>query len=211
MRVLALLAHPDDELACAGTLSRWAHEGHDVVLAIAHVDPRRRAELAAACRILEVPVYGMGALRDDDLSWSRASVIRVEQELEHALRRWDGAEPDLVLTHRETDENTSHGPIAQIARTLVRKNRTGLWECDTPIPGGLNPDGPATNCLVGIDGYQGRKNQACWAYASCVEKYGPAWVGAIRTRDKLNGWLLNMQREGSRFAEAFRVVKQVER
>lgn len=194
MNITCLTAHPDDELAAAGTLARWVDEGHDVRLFVCHVDELRAKELRASAEALGCKLDPM-FWPDDFLSHDKVSVELLEGLI---------GEPDLLLSHRVEDDNTSHVPLARIARTLARKNRMGLWEIDAAIPGGLVTDGRANNCLVDISGYTVPKGYAIGAYLSQVKKYGAGWVDALLGRDSVNGWQCGVED-----AEAFRIVKQV--
>jgi LmbE family N-acetylglucosaminyl deacetylase len=81
-RVLAIYAHPDDpEVACGGTLARWAGEGAEVVLVVvnagdkgsfdAGTDPaelteKRAGEVAAAAEVLELAAFELLGVPDGE-------------------------------------------------------------------------------------------------------------------------------------------------
>ncbi len=112
MNVLALLAHPDDELMCAGTLARLVAEGNPVQLLTLFMD-ERQAEWEACAKTLGIKAgwWSQGAIPEDDFVWSRRTVRTVEQIVPTC---------DLLISHRAEDSNTSHAHIGRIARTLAR-------------------------------------------------------------------------------------------
>jgi LmbE family N-acetylglucosaminyl deacetylase len=194
VNVTALLAHPDDETMAAGTLAKFRDEGHTVTLVTVFTDERAVA-LRKCAKILDVNLIELSC-DESRFVWCQETV----RELEPVVL---GSEPDLLLSHRMADTNTSHVPLAQLARTVCRKNNLSLWEVDVPMPGGLDTDGPANNLLVDIDGQAGRKIAAL----ACYELPYRGWREANSLRDTVNGWLLCM--EPGHMAEAFRIVKAV--
>lgn len=126
MRVLACFAHPDDEsFTSAGTLARFAREGHEVAVLTAtrgengygpdvgdigteELAALRERELRAACTVLRVVDLQIVGLPDGGV---RASRRRLEDEIVAASRRFgadalltfgaDGAygHPDHVAVH----------------------------------------------------------------------------------------------------------------
>lgn len=191
MKVTALLAHPDDELICAGTLARFAAEGHDVRLVTLFMD-ERQAEWEVCAKTLRVEAT-RGFLTEDQYVWSRLTVRNLEA--------WLDTDVDLLIGHRAEDPNTSHGHLGRVARTLARKNRMALWELDQTMPGGINPDAPSPNHFVSIDPQV--KRDAMLSYPSQMARY-PGWLDASAARDAMYGWQI-----GVPAAEAFRIIKSV--
>jgi LmbE family N-acetylglucosaminyl deacetylase len=197
--VAALLAHPDDELMCAGTLAKFRDQGEQVALITAFSDRERTVALHEAAEILDVELIERFS-SEWRFGWTQ-----------EAVRYYDAIVSDLAPTHlighRKADGNTSHVPLAMVLRTIARKNRVALWEIDAALPGALEPEAPAPNLLVGIDAQAERKYRAVERYRS-VGAANPGWRRAIWRRDLYNGWLLNMAEE-EHFAEAFRIHKSV--
>ncbi len=190
MNVTVLLAHPDDELMCAGTMARLATR-HHVTLMTLFVDEERRAEWNQVASILGAEPHSPW-LDEDQFVWSRW-VVRNFETLVPAT--------DLWITHRAEDANTSHGHAARLCQTLARKNRSSVWEIDQSLPGGIV--GAAPNLFVDVSDFYWRKEQAIDAYKSQHERY-PGWAEAIENRDRVYGWEI-----GTQFAEGFTVHKAV--
>lgn len=114
MRILAVGAHPDDlEILCAGTLARFAQDGHKVIM-------------AHACRgdkgHFEIPPDKLAQIREEEAKKS-ASVIGAESiglgidDLELRVERdyimlfielVRKTKPDLILTHHPNDYMPDH-------------------------------------------------------------------------------------------------------
>ena len=116
MRVLAVVAHPDDEtLGCGGWLARLADEGNTVrvFLPLRRSDPRGVEHwdeliesFLKACAVLDVePVLGEPGMDEADADTDvRRLHSLVEPHIEQA---------DMVLTHW-------HGDVHQVHRTVTR-------------------------------------------------------------------------------------------
>jgi LmbE family N-acetylglucosaminyl deacetylase len=201
VNVVALLAHPDDELFCAGTLARYASEGADVTVVTVFTDEDREPELLASVNALGVRADWY-ALDEYAFGWAKSWVERIEPLV--TLRR-----PDLLISHRVEDPNHSHAYLGRIARTLTRRNAWTLFELDQTLTGGLEPDSPAPNLLVDITATVERKRAAIRCYPSQCKRY-PGLERALLARDEANGWQLRMTKAPS-YAEAFRIHKAVVR
>jgi len=192
VNVVCLVAHPDDELMCAGTLARFAAEGNRVRLFVLFTD-ERQDELEACAKTLGVELH-VFARDEARFGWCQEEVRWLEPQIGPC---------DLLISHRVQDNNSSHAPIGQIARTLARKNRMDLWELDQCIPGGFDPDARYPNHFVDITVYAKTKWAAIDCYASQLERY-PGLEGVLHARDQLYGW----QAFGpDAYAEGFRVVR----
>lgn len=190
MDVVALLAHADDELMCAGTLARLVDRDHNVRLLIGCDE--RPSELDASAAAIGCKVERLGVL-EYDFAWSKRWVEHIEPIV---------GRPDLLISHRPNDDNSSHGHLGRIARTIARKNTTSLWEIDQTWPGGLTDHRPP-NLWVDISDQTRRKAAAVSAYPSQLQKYTGLGL-ALAQRDAANGWPL-----GVSAAEGFTVVKAV--
>lgn len=203
MKVCALVAHPDDELMCAGTLARLSASGHGVALVVGlfsdfgpegekqGLREERLNELERSAEAINCDLVGRPVPDEADFAFTQRWV-------QHFDRLVDA---DLLISHRVNDANSSHHHLGMIARTLARKNRTQLWEMDKALPGGTT--GQAPTFFVNIDSAAARKAAAVDAYRSQEKRY-PGLSDAIELRDRLYGWEI-----GCRYAEGFTVVKGV--
>src|SRR5262249_22096639 len=135
--VLAVFAHPDDEVLAAGaTLARYARLGHAVYVAIlgegvtsrfatrqnAQASAEAQAELvrlrdrvAEASRLLGAERCWTYQLPDNRFdSVDLLSVIKVVEELKGQVR------PSVVLTHHPGDMNVDHGVVTDAVLTAFR-------------------------------------------------------------------------------------------
>src|SRR5262245_38629214 len=105
MNILAIGAHPDDiEILCAGTLARYAQQGHTLFMAVftcgdmgdlntppAQLAATRKAEAQASAAILKAKFLWGGVT--DELVFPNEEQRRLMIDL---LRQ---ADPDVILTH----------------------------------------------------------------------------------------------------------------
>lgn len=120
MNVLAVAAHPDDEvLGCGATLARLAREGHAVFVAILAEGATSRARergdvpaaavdaLAASARaaagVLGVQEVVLAGFPDNRLD--TVALLDVARIVEDLVSRF---EPQVVLTHHSGDLNVDH-------------------------------------------------------------------------------------------------------
>jgi len=119
-RILAVLAHPDDEFLCAGTLARAKADGAMVALyvlcrgdrgqpnpPIANLAEVRRTEMNAAAGLLGAELFcgefGDGELFDS--AQSRAILIQQYRQFR----------PSLVLAHAASDYHADHRAASALA------------------------------------------------------------------------------------------------
>ncbi len=121
MRVLALLAHPDDmELCCSGTLIKYKKQGHDVIACHAcngnmgHMvimPPELReirineAKKAGAMAGFEMMTADFG-----DLTTNAADVSQ-QNEIIRIIRY---ANPDVIITHNPGDYMVDHVELSKL-------------------------------------------------------------------------------------------------
>lgn len=120
MNILAIGAHPDDlEILCAGTLARYAQQGHAVFMASftsgnmgdLQIPPPelariRKTEAEASAAILGAHLLWPGI--DDELVFPNEEQRRVMIDL---LRQ---ADPDVIFTHGPNDYHSDHRYVSQL-------------------------------------------------------------------------------------------------
>jgi LmbE family N-acetylglucosaminyl deacetylase len=137
MNILAIGAHPDDlEFGCAGTLYRFAREGHKIHLLIltsgeiggdSHV---RRQEQEASAKVLKATL-SWGGFRDTDIPLTRELI----QEIEKPIKK---LKPEIVFTLFNEDSHQDHRKVSQATITASRHSRSVLmYEC--PSTSNFNP------------------------------------------------------------------------
>ena len=208
MKVLVMLAHPDDELMCAGTLMKLMKEKDATVHVVVSCRPQkshwdRETEFAASMKAMGITKYALWDEDELDFAWTMDQVVP-----------WDLAayatQPDLIISHRPRDSQQHHAHLANIAHSVARKNNISLWEMEQTMPGGIEPDAPNPNLFVDVSDYWYVKADIINAYPSQARKYAN-WLEGIEHRAKAWGWMTNMNGEAGwdtvRYVEAFRIVK----
>jgi LmbE family N-acetylglucosaminyl deacetylase len=121
MRVLAVVAHPDDiDILCAGTMARYAKEGAEVFLCYATSGDRGSVELS---------MDEIRAVRDEEARRS-AAVIGAEYRCldfhdgdliadnsssrERFVDLFREAKPDVVFTHHPEDYHADHQATSRL-------------------------------------------------------------------------------------------------
>ncbi|MBM4435670.1 MAG: PIG-L family deacetylase [Actinobacteria bacterium] len=120
MNILALAAHPDDiEILCAGTLARYASDGHAVTMVVftdgsmgdLKVLPDelrriRKTEAEASAAIIGARLLWPGVT--DELVFPNEAQRRLMIDL---LRQ---ADPDVIFTHSPNDYHPDHRYLSQL-------------------------------------------------------------------------------------------------
>ena len=120
MKILAIGAHPDDiEILCAGTLARYAADGHVIFMGVftsgdmgdlkippAQLAATRKGEAEASASILNARLLWGGVT--DELVFPNEVQRRLMIDL---LRQ---ADPDVILTHSPNDYHPDHRYVAQL-------------------------------------------------------------------------------------------------
>jgi LmbE family N-acetylglucosaminyl deacetylase len=205
-RVLVVIAHPDDELMCYGTLAKLIASGSEIrVLLSMSPGKIRGEEFLASMDILGLTSNHWRIMHhDQDLfSWNRETIQPYDRE-------FLSFNPDLVIGHRVQDTQQHHSHLANIMRTICRRNQTDLWEIEQAFPGGIDPDAYAPNTFVDVTDFWHLKEQCVSVYASQSSKYAN-WIQALSDRGRAWGWQTNIEydrKQHTPYIEAFRAVKQ---
>jgi LmbE family N-acetylglucosaminyl deacetylase len=164
MNLLAIGAHPDDvEFGCAGTLMKYAENGHGVYMMVASQgdmggDPGvRREEAETAARLMGVREVLWGTHGDTEIALSKTLIDDIERAI-HAV------DPAFIFVHHKEDTHQDHRALAQAAISATRYVRNVLFY-ESPTSVDFSP-----NVFVNIRSHLDRKLAALAAYASQTEK-----------------------------------------
>ncbi|HVO49261.1 MAG TPA: PIG-L deacetylase family protein [Steroidobacteraceae bacterium] len=225
MKVLAIAAHPDDEvLGCGATLARLAREGREVYIAILgegataravrpeDADRGEVAGLAAASRVAagilgarEVFQFGLPDNRFDTVP-----LLDIVKQVEALVSR---LAPRVVFTHWAGDLNVDHGVVHRAVltatRTLPDASVREVYAFETPsasewsfgrVAGPFDP-----NVFVDVSATLDLKLDAMRAYATELRDYPhPRSLEALTALARWRGSMA-----GVRAAEAFELVRRV--
>jgi LmbE family N-acetylglucosaminyl deacetylase len=140
MNILAVFAHPDDEVLAAGaTLSRYAREGHRVTIAIlgegitsryasreaALADPNARDDLMRLQGMRSRAALALGQAhmvysRGFDLPDNRFDTVSLLSVIKIVEALAESEMPSVVLTHHPGDLNVDHGIVTEAVLTAFR-------------------------------------------------------------------------------------------
>lgn len=134
--VLVLGAHPDDEVACAGTLARLREQGSRVALITFSecADLNNRDVLSAEWESIVESLGGYGALLDlpnRDLPRYREDIL---ERLDAEIRIHSGDPYDLVLVPARSDTHQDHATVtAEAIRVFKRTTMLGYEHCQNTV------------------------------------------------------------------------------
>ena len=203
MKVLAVVAHPDDEvLGCGGTLARHVTDG-DEVTCLLTVRDRWQQHVEAAREL------GIGV-------WTHEESF-VDQELDarpfgRILSLIEGCAqqlpPRIVYTHSPEDLNLDHQIVARAVLTAFRPfvSRATILTFETISSTEWSPQPFAPNHWVELTEKQlDRKCNALDCYPTeAREPPHPRSHGGIRCQARVRG-----AQAGVMYAEAFRLIRHV--
>jgi LmbE family N-acetylglucosaminyl deacetylase len=211
MRVLAVCAHPDDEVyTCGGTLAVYALRGAKVFVLIltegcssqyANAEKmirQKRREAEKARSILGVSEIFFSDL--PDMKLDTLHHVELNAHIEETVR---DVKPELVLTHHLGDMNLDHSLAAHSTLIAARPASSDVKTVASyeGAPGGKDF---RPNWFVDISGEpMRRKLKAVRAYASETRKY-PHFrsTEAIEALAKVRG-----AQSGFHAAEAFEIIR----
>lgn len=128
MNILAIGAHPDDiEAGCAGSLAKFAQQGHNVFLLVmtegGKGGPRavRRREQLQAAKVIKARKVIWGGYQDTLLSPHLNEMV---QDIEAVLKE---ITPDLIFVHHEDDTHQDHRALAKATVSATRYVRNVLF------------------------------------------------------------------------------------
>jgi N-acetylglucosamine malate deacetylase 1 len=224
-RILAVSAHPDDEvLGCGATLARYAREGHDChVLILAEGATSRgdkaaeafREELAAlqaaaraAAEVMGVGDVSFGGFPDNKMDTvALLDVVKVVEKKIEAFR------PHIVFTHHAGDLNIDHVIASRAVETATRPIGDGfpeaVYACETLSATEWSFARPreafVPNHFIGVEDTLRLKLEAMKAYGSELRAFPhPRSLDAIEALARYRG-----AQSGSKAAEAFCLVRGI--
>jgi LmbE family N-acetylglucosaminyl deacetylase len=135
MKVLAIGAHPDDiEVGCAGTLLKYAKQGHEIYVLIMTEGHKggdssvRKEEQLRSVEILKPREVIWGRYKDTELSPNMNQII---YDIEEVLKK---IKPDFTFVNFGEDTHQDHRALSRAAVTASRYIRNVLFY-----------EGPTTN------------------------------------------------------------------
>jgi LmbE family N-acetylglucosaminyl deacetylase len=208
VRVITVIAHPDDEvLGCGATMARLVDEGHDVrvLLSLRRSDPRGvehwgriLEDFAAACAVVGVePVYADPLLEESSADYDVRSLHEVV--LPHV--EW----ADTVFTHWQGDVHQVHRTVSRsvevATRPFRRRRNVYLFEAPTSTDQPFG-QGFAPQMFVPVDESQARRK------LEAMNLYSTEAAPGRRVEDLERRMRLRGAEIGAEYAEAFMVARQ---
>jgi len=213
--VLALMAHPDDEvLGCGGTLAKHVASGAEVHARFLStgvgarnwklVEPNDRIDMRLAEMRAAAKVLGLASVSNADSPDQRFDTIP-QLDVNRIVEKWLAEiKPTIIYTHSLHDANRDHRITADAVRVATRPQAYGpcsVFGCEIVGMSDLLPD---LWVRLGLE-HQEAKLIALEAYGSeRQDPPGPRSVWAQRVRMEARGaeaaWM---------WAEAFEVIRWV--
>ena len=224
MRILAVAAHPDDEvLGCGGTLARYSAQGHEVHALIVgegitsrHTPPfppleREIKSLHQAGRsahaLLGIQKSHFLSLPDNRLdSLPLLDVIKPIEALVHELN------PHVIFTHHQGDLNVDHGIVHRAVLTAARPGQGNTvktiyaFETLSSTEWRFDPgSGFSPNVFVDISATLDQKVAAMEKYQGELRAFPhPRSARSIRDLARLRGATANQNA-----SEAFMLIRDI--
>lgn len=209
-RALVLVAHADDEtLGVGGTLQKLVKTGWSVSVAIVSdgivrvrgVNQDNRPGAHAACRRLGIAPPAFLGFKDQKFD------LEAVADLANAAAGL-GVEPDLVISHVDSDLNADHRITGEVAKILARpkKKPVSLLACEIPSASFWAGQPFHADYYVDITDELETKIEAFACYEHELQEYPHPWSReGLRLLAQYHG-----MQSGFRFAEAFKVIRGYE-
>jgi N-acetylglucosamine malate deacetylase 1 len=220
MKILAMAAHPDDEvLGAGGTLARHVEQGDDVEIAFltdgvaarGHdnaASSRRAAAALAAARVLGAAEPRFLTFRDNRLdSVALLDVVKAVESIVQSVA------PQTIYTHHAGDLNIDHLICHRAVMTACRPlpgttvRRILAMEVPSSTEWALDAGGSfVPTCYVDISVTRARKHRALQAYAEELRSFPhPRSLEAIAALEQWRGATVGLP-----CAEAFMVLRDIQ-
>jgi len=210
MEALILVSHADDEtLAAGGTIQKLLKRGWEVnvlilsggMLGTRSTVQDNRPGAMAACKLLgagEPKLLGFPDQKFDTIATA---------DLANAVFGL-GYQPDLIITHTETDLNLDHKITSQVAKIVGRpkKKPVSILGCEVPNTSFWNGQAFPANFYVDITGEIDTKIKAFALYENELQPYPHPWSEkGLRLLAEYHG-----MQSGFPYAEAFSIIRGYE-
>ena len=210
MKAVVLVAHADDEtLGAGGTIAKLVETGwgvevvilSDGLLTVRGVQQDNRADAVAACQCLGVA--GPRFMGFPDQKFDTVPMA----DLAGAVGALS-LQPDLVITHVDTDLNMDHRLTCEVAKIVSRPKvkPCSLLGCEVPNTTFWNGQPFAANYYVDITDYLDTKIEAFVRYRNECQPFPHPWSkDGLRLLARYHG-----MQAGFAAAEAFFVIRGYE-
>lgn len=223
-KILVVAAHPDDEvLGCCGTIAKWSGAGASADLLIlgqglasrGGIQEMEIEKLKACCqKVARLTGYKKVHFENlPDNEFDAASLLSIVKRIEKYLV---DSKPDIVFTHHPQDLNIDHRICSEAVLTASRPialqpypSCIYFFEClsSTEWRSYAPEQVFIPNVYIDIGKTLSIKKRALKAYRGEIRKYPhPRSIEGIEILAKKRGLEV-----GLRFAEAFRLVRKIER
>lgn len=207
MKVLIVVAHPDDEtLGCGGTIARHISKGDDVRLFVMTDNfrsPNIFSYFKKAIEILGVNNYELIGLPDSELE--RFTTVELTQKIETLIG--DNI-PDIVYTHYYDGLSQDHRITAQVVQIVFRpiwSKKVSLYAFEIPSDTDWSAKPFIANMFVDINDYLKYKLEAMSCYETETRDF-PHSRSEESLIARAKFWGTHC---GLKAAEAFRVLREV--
>ena len=164
MNILALGAHPDDiEFGCAGTLAKYANNGHTVFLMIMTKGEKggdaeeRATEQKKARDILMAKKVFWGGFQDTFPPPQKDQIDKIERIIEDV-------DPNMIFVNFADDTHQDHRDLARALNSAARNIRNVMYY-EVPSTQNFTP-----KVFVDIEKFMDIKKQALMAHHSQMMK-----------------------------------------
>ena len=201
-RILCIGAHPDDlEIGMGGTIARYVHEKNEVLMAVSivpYAKNQRVDEVKKAAHILGAK----STVLDLNLNHKilTREIIGIFDDLLNKFK------PDEIYTHWNHDSHQDHRIVSEAILSSARNNQSDLFLFEQILPGGIVPYTFRAQKIIDVSPYINQKTTALKTHKSQYKKNKYNWVAGVRGRANQWGYMI-----GVRYAEAFEVVKIIEK